>query len=243
MSVANTMSMLAAFSAGVLSFLSPCVLPLVPAYLSYISGVSVEDLMTASNAEALRRTGLKSVLFVLGFSTVFIAMGATAAPLGQFLTDKAPFLMRLAGVVVVIFGLHMTGLFKIKALYSERRFHTRMHTVGYAGSYLIGLMFAFGWTPCVGPALGTILAMAANSDTVLRGVGLLAVYSLGLGVPFLITGFAAGTALKALGRFRRHFRTIEVASGVLMIGVGIVIFSGSMQTLSGVFEKLIPGAH
>jgi cytochrome c-type biogenesis protein len=240
MSVASTASIPAAFAAGLLSFLSPCVLPLVPAYLSYMSGVSVEELMEASHAEALKKTGLKSVLFVLGFSVVFIAMGATAASIGQFLAAQAILLMKVAGVIVIIFGLHMTGIFRIKALYSEHRFHSQLKTVSYAGSFLIGVMFAFGWTPCVGPVLAGILALAANSETVMRGVGLLAVYSLGLGLPFLIAGFATGTVLKALGRFRRHFRKIEVASGVLMILVGVVILTGNLGTISGLIERVIP---
>ncbi len=240
MSVTSTASIPAAFIAGLLSFLSPCVLPLVPAYLSYMSGVSVEDLQESSSAEALKKTGLKSVLFVLGFSLIFIAMGATAASIGQFLSTQAVLLMKIAGVIVIIFGLHMTGLFRIKALYSEHRFHSKLKTVSYAGSFLIGVMFAFGWTPCVGPVLAGILALAANSETVMRGVGLLAVYSLGLGLPFLLAGFATSTVLKALGRFRRHFRKVEIASGVLMILVGVVILTGNLSTISGLFEKFIP---
>ncbi len=232
----------AAFVAGLLSFLSPCVLPLVPAYLSYMSGVSVEELMSAPSGEAMRRTGLKSVMFVLGFSVVFVSMGATAASIGQFLTDKAELLMKIGGVVIVIFGLHMTGLFRIKALYTEKRFHSRMSKVSYLGAFVIGLTFAFGWTPCVGPVLAGILGLAANSETIGRGVSLLAVYSMGLGLPFLIAGFATGAVLKALGRFRQYFKVIEIASGVLMILVGIVIFTGNLQTLGAMLGRLLPAS-
>lgn len=241
MTDAVTVTMPAAFVAGILSFLSPCVLPLVPAYLSYISGASVEELLEARGSEALRRTGLKSVFFVLGFSTVFIAMGASAASIGQLLAEKADFLMKAAGVVIVIFGLHMLGVFKIKALYAEKRFHTRLRKVGFLGAFLIGIMFAFGWTPCIGPVLAAILSLAANSKTITKGVVLLAVYSMGLGIPFLITGFATGTVLSALGRFRTHFRKIEIASGVLMIAVGVLVFTNSLQGLSRFFGRFIPG--
>ena len=236
MSVNTTM----AFTAGVLSFLSPCVLPLVPAYLSYISGVSVEELMAARSSEALKRTGVKSVFFVLGFSAVFVAMGATATSIGHLLIEELDILMKIGGVVIVVFGLHMAGVFRIKALYAEKRFHIRLTNVGFAGSFLIGVTFALGWTPCIGPVLAAILALAANSETVLRGMGLLAIYSLGLGIPFLITGFATGTALKALTRFRRHFRKIEIASGVLMMAVGVLIFTGSLQELSSLFSNWFP---
>ena len=231
----------AAFVAGLLSFLSPCVLPLVPAYLSYISGASVEELLSSADSAALRRTGLKSVFFVIGFSTVFVAMGASAASIGQLLAAQATFLMKAAGVVIVIFGLHMTGVFRIKALYAEKRIHTRLRNVGLAGAYLIGVMFAFGWTPCIGPVLAAILTLAADSKTITKGVILLATYSMGLGIPFLITGFATGSALNALARFKKHFRAIEITSGVLMIAVGALIFTNSLQGLSRFFTNLIPG--
>lgn len=226
-----------AFFFGLLSFFSPCVLPLVPAYLSYMSGASVEELMVASGLKGLKRTGMKSLMFVLGFSAVFVAMGATATSIGQLLSSKMDLLMKVGGVVVVIFGLHMTGLFRIRALYSEKRFHKRLSNVGFVGAFLIGVMFAFGWTPCIGPVLAGILTLAADSKTVLRGVGLLAAYSLGLGIPFLITGCATGAALNALSKFKGHFRKVEIVSGILMIAVGILIFTGSMQMLSAWFPS------
>jgi cytochrome c-type biogenesis protein len=195
--------------------------------------------MSARGSEALRRTGLKSVLFVLGFSTVFIAMGAGATSVGQFLVERSYFLMKIAGIIVIIFGVHMTGIFRIKALYAEKRFHARFQRLGFAAPFLIGVMFAFGWTPCVGPVLGSILAMAAVSDTLSQGIGLLAVYSLGLGIPFLITGFATGAALNALGRFKPHFRKFEVASGVLMIAVGALIFTDNLQALSSILSRWV----
>ena len=235
----TSLSIPTAFIFGLLSFFSPCVLPLVPAYLSFMSGVSVEELMSSRGSEALKRTGLKSVLFVLGFSVVFIIMGATATSVGQFLVERTYLLMKVAGVIVVIFGLHMLGVFRIKALYAEKRFHARFQGAGFVAPFLIGVVFAFGWTPCIGPVLGAILTLAASSDTLAQGIGLLAVYSLGLGIPFLITGFATGAALRALGRFKPHFRKFEVASGVLMIAVGVLIFTDSLQILSTILGKWV----
>lgn len=221
-----------AFTAGLLSFLSPCVLPLVPAYLSYMSGVSVEELASAKSADALKRTGIKSIVFVLGFSTVFIAMGATATSIGTLLAKKMAVLMSVAGIIIFVFGLHMTGIIRIKSLYSEKRFHLRLKNVGYAGAYVIGVMFALGWTPCIGPVLAAILGLAANSKTVGLGITLLAVYSLGLGIPFILAGFATGAALRALSGFKRHFRKIEIASGVLLMVVGFLIFTGNLSAVA-----------
>lgn len=233
-----SVSIFTAFVFGLASFVSPCVLPLVPAYISYVSGVSVEELMAGASRDSALRAGLRSVCFVLGFSTVFIAMGATATSLSQSLIVYQPTLMKIGGVVIVIFGLHMLGIFKIKALYAERRFHVRLKNVGYLGAFLMGLMFAFGWTPCVGPTLGTILTLAADRGTVMQGVGLLAVYSLGLGVPFILTGFLTNRAIGAMNRIKPHFRKIEIASGILLICVGVLIFTGRLQEIPGYFQSL-----
>ena len=238
--MSSAVSIPTAFVFGLLSFFSPCVLPLVPAYLSFMSGVSVEELMSSRGSEALKRTGLKSVLFTLGFSAVFIAMGATATSIGQFLSAKTDILMKVAGVIIVVFGLHMLGIFRIKALYAEKRFHVRFKSIGFAAPFLIGVMFAFGWTPCIGPVLAVILTLAADSETLMLGMGLLAVYSLGLAIPFLITGFATGAALKALGRFKAHFRKFEIASGVLMIAVGVLVFTNNLQTISSLLNRWLP---
>jgi len=229
----------AAFTAGLASFLSPCVLPLVPAYVSYISGVSVEDLARGIDAAVLKRTGLRSVLFVLGFSAVFVAGGAVASSIGRLFASHQMLLTRIAGTVIVLLGLHMTGLLKIKALYTEKRFNVSITNMGPLGAFVIGVLFGFGWSPCVGGPLVAILALASTSETLAKGVGLLAVYSLGLGVPFIITGFATGTALKMIGMFKSHYRKIEIAGGVLLVVVGALIFTGSLQSVSYRISELV----
>lgn len=232
MNAESSISISAAFIFGMLSFFSPCVLPLVPAYLSYMSGVSIEELASARTSEALKRTGLKSLLFVLGFSTVFVLMGATATSLSQMLLGYMSLLMKVAGVTIIIFGLHITGVFRIPALYREKRFHLKLKNIGFAGAFLIGVMFAFGWTPCIGPVLAGILTLAANSETASKGILLLAMYSLGLGIPFIIAGFATGAALRMLSKAKKHLRKIEIASGVLLILLGILVLTGHLQALS-----------
>lgn len=235
-----TISFAAAFLGGVLSFISPCVLPLVPAYISYISGVSVEELATGASRESSVRAGVRSAFFVLGFSLVFTVMGASATSLGQLYAEHRQALMQVGGIVIAIFGLHMLGIFRIKALYAEKRFHMRFKSVGYLGAFMLGLMFAFGWTPCVGPILATILGIAANTDTVGKGTALLAVYSLGLGLPFILTGFLTSRAIGAMNRIKPHFRKIEVASGALLVLVGVLVFSGQLQRISGYLPNVLP---
>lgn len=229
-----------AFVGGILSFLSPCVLPLVPAYISYMSGVSIEDLAAGESRQSMHRAGMRSIAFVMGFSLVFTVMGATATSISQALMLHRELIMKVAGTIIVVFGLHMLGVFRIRALYSERRFHLRIKSVGYLGAFLLGITFAFGWTPCVGPVLGTILTIAANSGRVTKGAALLAVYSLGLGIPFVLTGFATSHAVGAMNRIKPHFRKIEIASGALLILVGVLIFTAQLQILSGPLQELMP---
>ena len=227
----------AAFVAGLLSFLSPCVLPLVPGYVSLISGATVEDLQS-SDRRMLRTVMLHSVTFVLGFSVVFIALGAVATTVGQFANQYHALLTKIAGAVVIIFGLHLTGLLKIKALYADKRLHNVKGSSSVAGSFLVGFAFAFGWTPCIGPILAAILVLAETQDTVLKGILLLAIYSLGLAVPFLLTSLGVDRFLAFYGRFRRHLHTVEVISGVLLIAVGVLIFLNNLKLLSGYLSFL-----
>ena len=233
---------IAAFVAGLLSFVSPCVLPLVPGYVSLISGATVEDLRL-SDRITRRRVFLYSVNFVVGFSIVFIILGTLASglastALGDYVAANHRILSEVAGIIVVILGLHLTGLWQINALFADKRFHNLKTSIGALGSFLAGMAFAFGWTPCIGPILATILILAAGQGGMLKGAVLLAIYSLGLAVPFLLTSLALGRFLTFYGRFRRHLHTVEVISGVLLIAVGVLIFLNNLKYLSGYLSFL-----
>lgn len=229
-----------ALLAGLLSFLSPCVLPLVPAYLSYISGISVDALRT-EKPDVRRRAIIQSLWFILGFSLVFVALGASATLIGQWLLGNLQVLGKIAGFIIFVFGLHYTGLIRIPFLMLDAHLNTGHVKGGHAaGSVLLGSAFAFGWTPCVGPILGAILAMAGAQDKVLHGTALLAVYSIGLGIPFLLAAFATNHFIQWMQRFRSHLHAVEIFSGVLLIIVGLLIFLGSFSTLSGWLIEYFP---
>ena len=228
---------IAAFVAGLVSFLSPCVLPLVPGYVSLISGVGVEELKT-QESQLLRKMMLNSVSFILGFSIVFITLGAISTEVGQLLARYKSTLAQVAGVVIILFGLHLTGIFRINALYADKRLHGVKGGSTAGGAFLIGFAFAFGWTPCVGPILAVILGFAAAQDSVMKGVGLLAVYSLGLAVPFLLTSFGIERFLKFYTRFRSHMHAIELASGALLIGLGVLLVLGRFTLISNYLSFL-----
>ena len=230
---------LAAFAGGLVSFLSPCVLPLVPGYLSIISGYSLDQLkVNAQDAGLKRSVVINSIMFIIGFSIAFIALGATATWIGYFLRARMQILYRIAGLVILVFGLHVLGIFKINALYQDKRFHDVKKPRGTWGVLVLGLAFAFGWTPCIGPILSGILAIAASQNTVGTGIALLAIYSLGLGVPFLLTSFGLNQFLAFYGRFKRHFRAMEIASGVLVVTIGILIMTNSLSILNSKFTFL-----
>jgi cytochrome c-type biogenesis protein len=227
----------AAFLAGVVSFLSPCVLPLVPGYLSFMTGMTLDELAHgASPGEARRHAGWESAFFVLGFAVVFTALGATATTAGRFLAAHAPVVTKIAGAVVICFGLHMTGLLPIKWLYYHKRADTAAYKPGYIGSFLMGLAFAFGWTPCIGPILSGILALAAARETVAQGMGLLLVYSLGLGLPFIAAGYALRGFLRFFTHYKKYIRVGEIVAGALLIGVGLLLFLDRMTWLN----RLLP---
>ncbi len=228
---------IAAFLAGLVSFLSPCVLPLVPGYVSLISGAGVEELRS-HESRLLRKMMLNSISFILGFSVVFITLGAISTEVGQLLARYKSTLAQVAGVVIILFGLHLTGLFRINALYSDKRLHNVKGGSTPGGAFLIGFAFAFGWTPCVGPILAVILGFAAEQDSVFKGIALLAVYSMGLAVPFLLTALGIERFLKFYSRFRAHMHAIEVASGALLIALGVLLVLGRFTIISNYLSFL-----
>jgi cytochrome c-type biogenesis protein len=228
-------SIITALLAGFLSFVSPCVLPLIPAYISFISGISLEELSKSENrSEATRRVAVNSVFFILGFSLVFMTLGLSASFIGQFIAKNKGILEKVAGVIIVVFGIHLTGLFRIRWLDYERKLEVRRKPIGVIGAFVIGLAFAFGWTPCIGPILAAILALAAVQETLIKGMTLLAFYSLGLAVPFFLSGLFINLFFSFFGWIRRHFRLIEIISGTLLIIAGILIFTGQLTQLASI---------
>jgi cytochrome c-type biogenesis protein len=228
---------IAAFLAGLVSFLSPCVLPLVPGYVSLISGAGIEELQ-GSESKLFRKVMFNSIAFILGFSVVFITLGALSTEMGQLLARYKSTLARVAGVVIILFGLHLTGIFRINALYADKRLHSVKGGSTVAGAFVIGFAFAFGWTPCVGPILAVILGFAAEQDSVMKGILLLAVYSLGLAVPFLLTSLGIERFLKFYSRFRAHMHAVEVGSGVLLILLGVLLVLGRFTLISNYLSFL-----
>jgi cytochrome c-type biogenesis protein len=222
---------LAAFFAGLISFLSPCVLPLVPGYVSLISGAGVEELKSP-HSQLMRRVMVNSVGFILGFSVVFVTLGAISTEIGQMAARYKHTLSVVAGVVIIIFGLHLTGIFQIKWLLQDARLHSVKGGSTLLGAFVIGFAFAFGWTPCLGPILTVILGFASQEDTLVKGILLLAVYSLGLAVPFLLTSLLMERFLKFYSRFRSHMHALEVASGGLLIGLGVLLVMGRFTLIS-----------
>jgi cytochrome c-type biogenesis protein len=220
-----------AFSAGLVSFLSPCVLPLVPGYVSMISGAGIEELKSPQG-QLMRRVMMNSIGFILGFSVVFITLGAVSTGIGQLAAQFKHTLSIVAGIVVIIFGLHLTGIFQIKWLLQDARLHNVKGNSTLIGAFVIGFAFAFGWTPCLGPILSLILGFASQEDTLIKGVLLLAVYSLGLAVPFLLTSLLMERFLKFYSRFRSYMHALEVFSGGIMIALGVLLVIGRFTLIS-----------
>lgn len=218
--------------AGLVSFLSPCVLPLVPPYLVYIGGTTIDEFTAEGGVEAQvwARVVVASIFFVVGFTTVFVGLGAGASLFGQLIQTYKRELEIIAGLIIIVFGLHFLGLFRIGLLHREVRYHTaHHHGVSYIGAYVIGLAFAFGWTPCIGPVLATVLTLAADEASLSMGVKLLLAYSLGLGIPFVLAAIAIGPFLTFMQKFRGHLDKVEKAMGVVLIVAGILFLTGSIN--------------
>lgn len=229
------MDILLAFSAGLLSFLSPCVLPLVPAYLSYLAGSAVSEIQTP---KARANLLFRSVCFIIGFSVVFILLGVTVSSLSRLFTANLGVIRKAGGILVFLFGLHMTGLFKIKALYKEKRFLPQGNFGRRIGPLFLGMAFAAGWTPCVGPILSSILIYAGSMETAGKGTFLLVVYSLGLAVPFFLSAYAVGSFAAFLKKFSKFLPLVSVFSGVLMMLMGALIFTDRLAVFGRYFGRL-----
>jgi len=234
----NDVGILIALTAGVLSFLSPCVLPLVPSYLTFVTGMSLEDLQGGVNR---RVTMTHSVLFVAGFSVIFILLGASASFLGQFFRAYEIWIARVGGLIIIALGLHLAGVFRLMPLMQEKRVYLANKPAGYLGTLGVGMAFGAGWTPCIGPVLGAILTYGFSQDTMWAGVGLLTVYSLGLAIPFLVAALALDWFLQVFKRFRRFIPIVEKASGVLLVFLGVLLLTGTFTILSGWLTKFTPG--
>lgn len=231
-------SLLAAFTAGLLSFVSPCVLPLVPSYISYITGLSVDQLMDAAERTKFKKAiVLNSLIFIAGFTAVFVAFGASASLVGQALITYQEHLRRIGGIVIILFGLYLLGILNLSFLKMEHRFQFRNRPAGYLGSFLIGVAFAAGWTPCVGPVLGTILLYASTTDSLSSGVILLTCYSLGLALPLFLTALGVDRFLNYFKEVRAYLWGVSTVSGALLVVVGVMIYGNSLTMITSFLER------
>ncbi len=228
-----------AFSAGFLSFVSPCVLPLIPSYVSYITGISFEDLVEGGDDRNFTRVCLfNSVAFILGFTIVFVALGASSSYLGSMLREYQEIIKRAGGVLIIFFGLFIMGVIRLDFINREKKIHLQEKPAGYIGSVLVGIVFAAGWTPCIGPILGSILSIAAAEGSVAFGVQLLLVYSIGLGLPFFLTSLAFNTFLHHLPKVTKHMKVITSISGTILVLVGLLLITDRFSDLSNWFQSL-----
>jgi len=234
----ENVSILVALSAGLISFLSPCVLPLIPSYIAFITGISIEELSLEKNLKYVwKKVVTNSVMFILGFSLVFIALGASATFIGRFLSRNIRYFEIGGGVLVIILGIHFTGLFRLKFLDREKRIQLKKKPLGYLGTLLVGTAFGVGWTPCVGPILGAILTMAATTQDVVKGIVLLSFYSAGLGVPFFLSAIILHKFFEYFKTIREYFKAISIIGGALLIMVGILLIAGYFSSLSAYLNK------
>lgn len=225
---------LGAFIAGLLSFLSPCVLPLIPSFITYITGLSFADLQAEHPTELVRRkTLLHSLFFILGFTVIFVLLGASATLIGSFLQQHMTAVRKAGGILIFVFGVHVTGLVPFGLLMGEKRATIKNKPSGFFGSFLVGIVFAAGWTPCIGPILASILMVAATEEKVGHGIVLLLLYSAGLGIPFLVSSLALHRFLIFFNRFKKHIRVFEILTGLFLMLVGVLIFTNWLSRLSG----------
>jgi len=230
---AENVSVLVAFTAGLISFLSPCILPMIPSYLAFITGISLEELSQDQNLKKVRKSVItNSLFFILGFSILFIALGASATFIGKFLAKNIRWFEIIGGALVVILGLHFAGVFKLKFLERERKIHLEKKPLGLIGTVLVGMAFGAGWTPCVGPILGSILTMAAATQDIAKGIVLLISYSIGLGIPFLLTGLLIHKFFEYFKTVRKYFRVITLVGGILLVIIGVLLITGYFTTIS-----------
>ena len=234
----NHLSIFVAFSAGLLSFVSPCVLPLVPSYVTYITGLTFEDITSNKDRAKIRLiTIFNSLVFIGGFTTVFVLFGGSATYIGRVLLTYQDIVQKVGGILIIIFGFYIMGVLKLDFLTSEKKIHIERKPGGYFGSFLVGMAFAAGWTPCVGPILGSILLYASTSGSVAKGMGLLAAYSLGLGLPLFISALAINSFISTFKVITRYMRWITITSGIFLIIIGIMIFTNSFTILSAWFQQ------
>ncbi len=239
----SNITFIGAFIAGLLSFLSPCVFPLIPSYITYITGLSFADLQAEHPTHKVRQqTIVHSLLFIAGFTTVFVLLGASATFIGGFLDQYRDVVRKVGGILILTFGIHITGLIPIKMLLGEKRVTVHRKPAGYAGSFLVGLAFAAGWTPCIGPILGSILAVATTEETVYHGIALLLIYSLGLGLPFFLASLAMHQFLVFFNRFKKYIRIFEIITGVFLIIIGVLIFTNYLAVLAKYTNILFGGS-
>jgi len=238
--VSEPLGVVVAFTAGLFSFLSPCVLPLFPSYLSFVTGMSVPDLSADLTSAARRRVMLHAVAFVVGFSVIFVTLGASFSAASALLLDYREGIRRVGGVLIVVFGLYIAGLLRLGIFARTRQLQLREKPAGYVGSFIVGLTFAIGWTPCVGPILGAILSLAGTADTVQRGVGLLVAYSAGLGLPFLLSALALGAFLRFFKRYRPFLPVVERFAGGVLVIVGVLVFTNYYLVLNSWAIALTP---
>jgi len=237
----ENVSFFVALGAGLLSFLSPCVLPLVPSYLSFITGISLDDLLKKGRTPKVRKlTIIHSLMFILGFSIIFILLGASASFVGEILTRYQGWIARIGGAFIIFLGIHFTGLINLNFLQREKKFHFREKPIGYLGSFLVGVVFAAGWTPCIGPILASILFYASTTNSIFSGITLLAIYSAGFALPFFLVSLGLEAFMERYQKLKRHLRLISIISGVFLIGVGILLMTNYFSILTVAFNRWFP---